>query len=117
MDISSNLDFDTIAIIWLVAFVAFAFYRFVKYDGLRGSSFGARVKETVWEVEWNNLFFNIGKTLFRISVLDDKEWKKSIGIEHITKTTFSYHMTGISFSKDATNKLIELLKEANSKSK
>lgn len=93
------------------AIVAFIGFRLVKYRGLKGAVFGARVLHTVGELEPPSTM-GFMKTRLKIHVLDSDVTDRAIGVEQITSSVGSWQMTGFTLSVAQAQELIGLLQLA-----
>ncbi len=95
-------------------FVAFALYfivNAVRYGGLKAAMFGARIQKTLGEIDLGTN--GPVRTKIRVHLLDDSSGK-AVGLELVSKTLASWHMTPVTLGRSEASRLSRLLESAAS---
>ena len=105
MDTPTTLFFVVFA-----GFVGYFIYRMLRYGGLRGAMFGAKVERTVGEVPARKQ--GLLSTVIKVHLLNRDTPEILVGLEFVAKSITSYEMTGFALSAVDAQKLALLLQEA-----
>ncbi len=97
-----------LVVIFLVV-LAYMVRGFLKYGGFRGMCFGARIGQTVGEVEGARR--PLMSTVLKVHILDAAP-EKAIGLEIVAKSFAAYHMVPFAMSVAEARKLITHLQSA-----
>jgi hypothetical protein len=98
-------------IFWVVfgGIVLSLVWRVVKHGGFRAAMFGSRIQRTVGELDVAGR--SIMSMKLRVHVLGDPP-DKAVGLEFVSKSVASYHMTPITLSASQARELVALLQTA-----
>ena len=98
-----------VVIVFVCIAAAFAF-NMLRYRGFKGAMFGASVQRTIGELELSRGAF--ATTVLRVHVLEG-DASREVGLELVSKSPLSYHMTPFRLSRGDASALARLLEDAS----
>jgi hypothetical protein len=106
------MDFapETLFLVVIVAIAAYFGYRMIRHGGFKGAMFGARIDHLVGEVAADSQA--PARISLKVHLLRRDDSERLIGIELVTRSLASYHMTPVTLTVGQAEQLASLLQNA-----
>ncbi len=95
----------------LLIVVGYFVYRALKFGGLKGAMFGARIEKSLGEVDAERQG-PVGTAAVKVHVLRRGMNEKLVGLEFVAKSFGGYQMTPVAMQESQARQLLALLQEA-----